>query len=142
MFIWFVYQDDQGQPWDSGLYTRTGASKGASPSRFAAAARPLDARNSELTLRRGTSSPTVTLFTRRFCVVDGPGERIGATWRARIGGRLVDVGQAASPLQANCTITVRLSGFRVSKQTAYVVTFDLNDINGEALTRVVTIRGS
>ena len=31
MFIWFVYQDDQGQPWESGLYTRSGASKGSSP---------------------------------------------------------------------------------------------------------------
>ena len=141
MFIWFVYQDDQGQPWDSGLYTQAGASKGASPSRFSAAARPLDARNSELSLRRGTSSPSVTLYTRRFCVVDRGGATIGTTWRARIGGRLVDVGQAAAPLQSNCTITLRLDGFRVVQKTSYVVTFDLNDINGETLTRVVTIRG-
>ena len=28
MFIWFVYQDDQGQPWESGLYTQGGSSKG------------------------------------------------------------------------------------------------------------------
>ncbi len=34
MFIWFVYQDDQGQPWDSGIYTRSGAPKGTSPARF------------------------------------------------------------------------------------------------------------
>lgn len=142
MFIWFVYQDDQGQPWDSGLYTQTGANKGASPSRFAAAARPLDARNSELSLRRGTSSPSVTLFTRRFCVVNTSGATIGTTWRARIGSRLVDVGQAAPPLQANCTITVRLDGFKIARKTSYVVTFDLNDINGETLTRRVTIRGT
>ncbi len=31
MFIWFVYQDDQGQPWESGIYTRSGAPKGTSP---------------------------------------------------------------------------------------------------------------
>jgi len=141
MFIWFVYQDDQGQPWDSGLYTQAATNKGASPSRFSAAARTLDARNSELSLRRGTSSPSVTLYTRRFCVVDRGGATIGTTWRARIGGRLVDVGQAAAPLQSNCTITLRLDGFRVAQKTSYVVTFDLNDINGETLTRVVTIRG-
>jgi hypothetical protein len=35
-----------------------------------------------------------------------------------------------------------MNGFRVSKQMSYVVTFDLNDINGETLTRLVTIRGS
>jgi hypothetical protein len=142
MFIWFVYQDDQGQPWDSGLYTQTGANKGASPSRFSAAARLLDARNSELSLRRGTSSPSVTLYTRRFCVVDTSGATIGTTWRARIGSRLVDVGQATASLQANCTITVRLDGFKVAQAKSYVVTFDLNDINGETLTRRVTIRGS
>jgi hypothetical protein len=141
MFIWFVYQDDQGQPWDSGLYTQTGVNKGASPSRFAAAARLLDARNAELTLRRGTESPSVTLYARRFCVVDQAGASVGTTWRARIAGRLVDVGQSAAPLQANCTVTLRLNEFRVAKKTSYVVTFDLNDANGETLTRVVTIRG-
>jgi hypothetical protein len=142
MFIWFVYQDDPGQPWDSGLYTQTGVNKGPSPSRFSAAARPLDARNSELSLHRGTASPSVTLYTRRFCVVDSAGERIGVTWRARIGGRLVDVGQSAAPLQANCTITLPLDGFKVVRKTSYVVTLELNDINGEVLTRRVTIRGT
>ena len=142
MFIWFVYQDDPGQPWDSGLYTQTGANKGSAPSRFSAAARPLDARNAVLSLRRGTASPAVTLYTRRFCVVDRAGETIGVTWRARIAGRLVDVGQGAVPLQANCTINLRLAGFRVANKASYVVTFELNDINGEELTRRVTIRGS
>ena len=35
MFIWFVYQDNPGQDWDSGLYTRGGAAKGSSPNAFA-----------------------------------------------------------------------------------------------------------
>jgi hypothetical protein len=142
MFIWFVYQDDAGQPWESGLYTRAGVNKGASPSRFSAAARPLDARNLVLSLRRGTASPSVTLYTRRFCVGNTAGETIGVTWRARIAGRLVDVGQRAASLQANCTITVRLDGFRVARTASYAVTFDLNDINGVELERRVTIRAS
>jgi hypothetical protein len=142
MFIWFVYQDDPGQPWESGLYTRTGVGKGSSPSRFAAAARPLDARNLVLSLRRGSSSPLVTLNTRRFCVVDRVGDRIGVTWRARIAGKLVDVGQQAVPLQANCTVDVRMTGLRVTRTASYGVTFELNDINGEVLTREVTIRVS
>jgi hypothetical protein len=140
MFIWFVYQDDPGQPWDSGLYTQTGLRKGTSASRFATAARPLDARNTVLSLRRGTRSPQVTLFTRRFCVVDAPGDTIGVTWRARVSGRLVAVGQTAPSLKPNCTVDVRLDRFRVAKRT-YVVTLDLEDINGERLTRRVTIRG-
>jgi len=48
MFIWFVYQDDPGQEWESGLYTQGGTPKGQSPSRFSKSARPLDARNAVL----------------------------------------------------------------------------------------------
>jgi hypothetical protein len=142
MFIWFVYQDDPGQPWDSGLYTQGGVDKGASPSSFAAAARPLDARNLVLALRRGTSAPSVRLYTRRFCVVDRIGDTIGVTWRVRIAGRLVDVGQGAAALQPDCTISLRLAGFRVAQKASYVATFELNDVNGEELTRRVTMRVS
>ena len=142
MFIWFVYQDDAGQPWESGLYTRTGSNKGSSPSRFSAAARPLDARNFVLPLRRGTATPLVTLYTRRFCVVDRMGETIGVTWRVRLAGRLMRVGQQSAPLQANCTVNVRLSRFAVTRKASYEATFELNDINGEKLVRRVTIRGS
>jgi hypothetical protein len=44
MFVWFVFQDDLGQPWDSGIYTRAGLAKGRAPAAFARAARPLDPR--------------------------------------------------------------------------------------------------
>ncbi len=59
MFIWFVYQDDQGQPWESGLYRAGGAPKGSSPSKFGASARPLDARNGVYAFRAGTLTPLV-----------------------------------------------------------------------------------
>ena len=84
----------------------------------------------------------MSLYTRRFCVVDSAGETIGVTWRARIAGRLVDVGQGSAPLRADCTIDLRLGGFRVANKGSYAVTFELNDINGERLTRRVTIRAS
>jgi Cellulase (glycosyl hydrolase family 5) len=141
MFIWFVYQDDLGQPWDSGLYTRAGAPKGASASRFAAAARPLDARNLVLRFRRGTRNPLVNLYTRRFCVGDAEGTAIGVTWRVFRSGRLVAVGQQASPLQSTCTIGVRLREFTVARNRTYVARFELNDVDGVVLTRRLTIRG-
>jgi hypothetical protein len=140
MFVWFVYQDDPGQPWDSGLYTQTGTAKGNSPPRFAAAAKPLDARHSVLPLRRGTPTPLVTLYTRRFCVVDEPGENIAIDWRLSVRGRVVDTGHQTAPLQSNCTINVRMSGFTVAR-TTYLATFDVHDIHGNKLTRRVTIRG-
>jgi hypothetical protein len=141
MFIWFVYQDDAGQPWDSGLYTRAGDPKGGSPSRFAAAAKPLDARNAVFRFRRGTAAPTMTLYARRYCVGDVPGSTIGVTWRVTLAGRLVGVGQQATRLGSDCTVTVRLRGFTVAKNRSYAARFELEDINGIELTRRLTIRG-
>ena len=67
MFIWFVYQDDQGQPWESGIYTER-SPEGTSPARFSASARPLDARNGLALVRAGTLTPLLTVYTRRYCV--------------------------------------------------------------------------
>ena len=141
MFIWFVFRDDPGQPWESGVYTPAGVAKGASPPRFSAAARPLDARNTVFRFRRGTVTPLVSLYTRRYCVTATAGATIGVTWRVSLGRVLVGVGQQASALRADCTIAVRLRGFAVARNKAYVATFELNDINGIVLKRRLTIRG-
>lgn len=144
MFIWFVYQDDQGQEWESGLYTESGNAKGGSPSRFSANARPLDARNAVYSFRRGTSTPLVRLYARRYCVADKPGTAIGMTWRIFRGSRLIKVGQQSSPLARDCTIAARLffPAGGVAKGVTYTATFDLNDINGDVLKRRLTIRGT
>jgi hypothetical protein len=143
MFIWFVYQDDQGQPWESGLYSRAGAPKGSSPSAFRSAAVPLDARNGVYSFRRGTLTPLVKLFVRRYCANDPTGTPIGMTWRIFRGGRLISVGQQSSPLLRDCTIAARLH-FRsgMVKGETYSATFALNDETGILLARRLTLRGT
>jgi hypothetical protein len=142
MFIWFVYQDDQGQPWDSGLYTQDGAPKGRSPAAFRAVAAPLDARNGVYSFRRGTLTPLVKLHVRRYCANDPTGTLIGMTWRVYRAGRLIDVGQQSSALLRDCTIAARLRFRRpVAKGQTYIATFELNDRNGILLSRRLTIRG-
>ncbi len=143
MFIWFVYQDDQGQPWESGLYRAGGAPKGSSPARFGASARPLDARNGVYSFRAGTTTPLVSLYTRRYCVGDTTGESIGMTWRIFRAGRLIAVGQQTSALRVDCTIRARLR-FRtpMAKGVTYTATFALNDKNGVVLSRRLTLRGT
>jgi len=142
MFIWFVYQDDQGQEWESGLYTQGGARKSVSPSRFAAMARPLDARNGVYTFRRGTTTPLVMLNVRKYCTTDPAGTPIGMTWRVFRAGRLIAVDQQTSSLRRDCTISARLRvPGGIARGTTYVATFELNDINGTLLTRRLTIRG-
>ncbi|HXF98407.1 MAG TPA: cellulase family glycosylhydrolase [Gaiellaceae bacterium] len=144
MFVWFVYQDDQGQPWESGLYTQGGAPKGSSPRAFASAAWPLDARNAVHVLRRGTLTPLLPLYARRYCVTDPPGTPIGMTWRILQRGRLIAVGQQSSPLRSDCTVTVRLRfpGAGVAAGGEYTATVEMNDINGVVLLRRLTIRGT
>ena len=102
----------------------------------------LDARNAVYTFRRGTLTPSVTLYTRRYCVGDTTGEAIGMTWRIFIKNRLIAVDQQTSPLRSDCTITARLRFPRGGMQakTTYTATFALNDINGTVLNRRLTIR--
>jgi hypothetical protein len=141
MFIWFVFQDDQGQPWESGVYTAGGAAKDASPARFTASARPLDARNGVLRIKGGSLTPLVNLYTRRYCATNTTGSAIGMTWRVFRGARLIAVGQQSSPLRVDCAISARLR-FNVVKGQTYTATFALNDISGVVLNRRLTIRGT
>jgi hypothetical protein len=143
MFIWFVFQDDQGQPWESGLYTRNGSAKGSSPSRFASTARSFDPRNDLLLLRAGTLTPLVNVYTRRYCATDPVGTPIGMTWRVFRGGRLIEVDQQTAPLRADCTIAarIRIPG-GVRRRTSYAATFALNDASGVLINRRITIRAS
>jgi hypothetical protein len=143
MFIWFVYEDDQGQPWQSGLYAEGGAPKGRAPSAFRATAAPLDARNGVYAFRRGTVTPLVRLFVRRYCANDPTGTPIGMTWRLHRAGRLIGVGQQSSPLLRDCTVAARLRFQRpIERSQTYTATFELNDRNGILLTRRLIIRGT
>jgi hypothetical protein len=143
MFVWFVMQDDPGQPWQSGLYTQGGVPKATSPSRFAAAAKPVDARNAVYTFRHGTLTPLVNLYTRRYCANDPAGSPIGMTWRVYSGSKLIAVGQETATLQRDCTINARLR-FKtpIAKKKSYTANFALNDRNGIALARSLTIIGT
>ena len=142
MFIWFVYQDDQGQPWDSGLYRPNGAPKGSAAAAFRRIATQVDARNAVYRFRRGTVTPLVSLYTRRYCANDPIGTQIGMTWRVFRAGRFIRVGQQSSALRRDCTITARLrvpGGIR--RGVTYTARFELNDRNGIIVERTLTIRG-
>ena len=143
MFIWFVYQDDQGQPWESGIYTRNGTPKGSSPSRFTTTARPLDARNGVVLVPRGTLTPLITVHTRRYCANSGRGTAVGMTWRVFRGGRLINVDQQTAPLRNDCTIAarIRVQG-GVARGQTYLVTFELNNASGVELNRRITLRAA
>ncbi len=140
MFIWFVYQDSPGQPWESGIYTETGAAKNPSPARFQASARSVDARNAVYTFPAKTLTPLVMVPARKFCEANAAGTPIEITWRVQQGSRVVRSGVQTVPLRSDCTLPARL-GFTVAKGATYRATFALSDGNGTQGTRTFTIRG-
>jgi hypothetical protein len=141
MFIWFVYQDDPGQPWESGLYTSSGTAKNPSPSRFSSSARPLDARNAVFTFKRGTRSPQVLVAARKYCSGHAAGAMIDVSWRVTRGSSQVATGSQPTALRTDCTLPVRL-GFTVAKGQKYTATFTLSDGNGMSALRKLLIRGT
>ena len=56
MFVWFVFRDSSGSPWQSGVYRASGAPKPAA-ARWAAAAKTVDRLNGKVTVKGGTPNP-------------------------------------------------------------------------------------
>jgi hypothetical protein len=139
MFIWFVFQDSQGSLWQSGIYRTDGSAKPAQP-RWAASAKPLDARNKKLTMKAGRTNPVVAVNVREFCATSPPGVLVGSTVRVRLAGKLVGVTQPAGPLQVNCTVNLALP-VKIAKKKTYVATLNLNTAAGGIAVRTITLVG-
>jgi polysaccharide biosynthesis protein PslG len=140
MFVWFVFRDSKGSPWQSGVYRPTGAPKPAA-ARWAAAARGVDMLNGKAKVRAGTA-PALTVHLRELCANNAPGTRVGVDARTYLGGRLVHVAQPAATLAFDCTIVVRLAGLEVEKGRTYRVELDANTSTTAPRQRVLTLVGS
>ncbi len=141
MFVWFVMQDSAGSLWQSGIYRTDSAPKPAQP-RFAAAARPLDAVDSMITVKGGTRNPLVTVYLREYCANNPVGTTVGYTVRSYLGAKLVQVDQGASPLGIDCTIRVRAIGLTVQKKKKYRITVAANTATTAEIERTITVTGT
>jgi Glycosyl hydrolase catalytic core len=141
MFIWFVFRDSAGSPWQSGVYRTSGAAKPAA-SKWSAAARPVDKLNGKVSVKGGTANPLVNVNFRDMCTNNVPGAQVGVTWRAFSGTQSVALGQTSTLLAFDCTITVRLTGLVVAKGKTYRVEIDANTATTPAKRRVLTIVGT
>ena len=139
MFIWFVFQDSTGSPWQSGLYRLDDAGKRAAGA-WASAVAPLDMRNGSVTAPAGTLDPIVTIYVRDFCNNNSSGAAVGTTTRVFRAGELVGVTQAQLALGLDCTVRVELP-MRVAPKASYVATVELNTSAGSTAKRTITIVG-
>jgi hypothetical protein len=141
MFVWFVFRDSTGNPWQSGIYRRTGAAKPAQP-KWASAAKPLDMVNGKYSFKGGTKNPLLTVYLREFCAINPIGAQVGANVQTFLAGKIVQTAQPSTPLAIDCTIPVRLTGLTVAKGKTYTVQIDANTSVGSAAHRTITVTGT
>lgn len=141
MFIWFVFQDSGGNPWQSGIY-RTGGAPKPSRTRFVRAAAPLSPVNGKVVVKGGTRKPVITVYLRSYCANNAVGATVGATIRTSLKGKLVQVSQEALPLLVDCTVRAPIDGLTVAKGKTYVVTVEANTATTAMVKRTITVVGS
>jgi hypothetical protein len=136
MFIWYVFRDTPQQRWQSGLVTQSGASKPGLRA-FAAVAARHDVGNPTLSIP-ALPNPKVTfslLELRAFVLPSDP--PLGMTYKVHDArGTIVAAAQPQARFDALGRISVRLV-FTPKPHAAYAVTFDVNDVHGNVVHRVV-----
>jgi cellulase (glycosyl hydrolase family 5) len=137
MFIWFVFHDTTGNPWQSGLFTSGGSQKPAYDA-FGAVARLTD--GSTFTVKAGTS-PRVTMYVPYLGYYSDPGAQIGMTYTVTENGRRLAVAQPVVTLGADDSITF-VANFKPEKGHTYTVTAVANEVNGHSETRSVLVKAS
>lgn len=141
MFVWFVFRDSAGSPWQSGIYRMSGAPKPAA-ARWAVAARGVDKLNDKVAVRGGTTGPALVVNVRDLCANNLPGTLVGVTTRTFQGTRPLGVTQSASTLSFDCTVPVRVAGLRIAKGGTYRIEVAVNTASTPAKTRLFTVVGT
>ncbi len=135
MFIWFVFRDSAGNPWQSGLVSQNGARKPAYNA-FGGVARLTDGTMS--TTRAGVS-PRVTTFVPYLAHYVGAGATIGLTYRVFDGVKAVTTQQPVSTLAVDQSITF-IANFTPVKGHTYTVQVVANEQNGHTEARTAIVR--
>jgi hypothetical protein len=137
MFIWFVFHDSPGNPWQSGLYSASGSEKPAYGA-FSAVARLID--GTTFTVKAGTT-PHVTMYMPYLGYYSEPGAQIGMTYVVTEGSKRLVIGQPVVSLGADDSITFA-PDFKPLKGHTYTVTATANEANGHSEVRSALIKTS
>lgn len=139
MLIWFILRDNPVNKWQSGLLTQFGLEKPAFDL-FSVLAKPLDARNAVVTVKDGRPNPAVRVATTKLAYRSGIGVRVGLTYRVFERGRLLTVEQPVATIERDGWITIRPQ-FTPARGRTYTLDVDVNDPNGNTVTRKLTLIG-
>jgi hypothetical protein len=135
MFIWFIFRDHAGTPWQSGVLEETGRRK-PSFGAFTGLARLLDARNPILQVKGINTA--VRLCAPNLAFYSPPGTMIGITYRILDRGALLEVAQPEVPLTRDGCLSIR-TDFRPVAGRSYRFELDANDPHGNTVSRTATL---
>jgi hypothetical protein len=137
MFIWFVFRDSKGNPWQSGLFRQNGAEKPAY-STFSAVAKLID--GTTATAKAGTS-PRVKVYVPYLAYYSAAGTTVGMTYFVKDGAKNTGVaGQPTAPLGADQSVTF-VPAFKVVKNHTYTISVTVNEPNGHTQARTAVVKG-
>ena len=138
MFVWFVFHDSRGNPWQSGLYG-TRDNKKPAYATFSATARLIDGTMSNV--KAGTR-PKVKVFVPYLGYYSQPGTQIGVTYAVRdtTAKKNVTVGQPVAILAGDYSITFT-ANFTPVKKHVYSITVNANEPNGHSDTEFSQVTG-
>jgi hypothetical protein len=137
MFIWFVFHDTAGNPWQSGLFTAGGSQKPAYDA-FGAVARLTD--GTSYTVKAG-KLPRITMYVPYLGYYSDPGAQIGMTYTVTEKGKRLAIAQPVATLAGDDSITF-VANFKTTKGHIYTVTAVANEINGHSETRSAIVTAS
>jgi hypothetical protein len=137
MFIWFVFHDSSGNPWQSGLF---GTHNNAKPaySAFSSLARLID--GTTVNVKAG-ASPRVTMFVPYLGYYSQPGTPIGLTYFVKDGSKNLAPGQPVATLAGDYSITFTPT-FKAVKGHTYTITATANEPNGHSEIRTAIVKTS
>jgi hypothetical protein len=134
MFIWFVFRDSTGNPWQSGLEQPSGAAKPAYGG-FGAIARLVN--GAAITVKHGTR-PIVPVYLPTMAYYNAAGTTVGMTYKIVLNRRTVQIAQPVLPLRADQSVGIPV-GFTTEKGTSFTVSVTANDSSGHVETESTTV---
>lgn len=135
MFVWFVFRDSTGNPWQSGLEVASGARKPAYNA-FSAVARLTDGET--MTVRAGRA-PKITIYVPYLAYYSTVGTQIGIYYTVYDGNRVVARATPTAALQTDASVSFT-PAFTPAKKHTYTVVAVANESNGHSQTRTTLVK--
>jgi hypothetical protein len=138
MFIWFIFRDEPVSLWHSGLLDEN-ATRKPSYAAFTSAAKPFDVRSPVLTVKAGTSNPTLRLPVWELYARDGSGTSVGSTISVVYRGKDVGVSQPTGQIAVDGYVSFKVPITKAKPNGVYRVFLKIGDVNGNSVTRTATV---